>query len=281
MLLRLKGRGLLFLVTVFFSRGPLLFLFVPKGPEYRLHAMVFLSRSLAIMTLYYYEEIHQIQEPIYLGNLAIVFLALAGASLASWSVGENRSGSITDPGFGVHPAVQFFFSFLQMAGIAGCLFGLRRYSIMFYFCFVLQLNPFIMTLIRKNLCSKKVGVTFYGAMLVGGLIVGELELQRYPGVTYNHRVCQDLIMHSATLLRLGPRLPVLKYIQNNKFVMWLLLGLLLQKIRPHFDQAGEGGLSDEVIFIHRLLVVSTLTLWTWKGFVRGRIGVNVEKKKEV
>jgi len=243
--------------------------------------MVFLSRSLAIMTLYYYEEINQIQTPIYLGNLAIVFLALAGASLASWSVGENRSRSITDPGFGVHPAVQFFFSFLQMAGVSGCLFGLRCYSIMFYFCFLLQMTPFSMTLIRKHLCSKKVAVTLYGAMLVGGLIVGELELQRYPGVAYNHRVCQDLIMHSATLLRLGPRLPLLKYIQNNKFVMWLLLGLLLQKIRPYFDQAGEGGLSDEVIFIHRLLVVSTLTLWTWKGFVRGRIGVNVEKKKEV
>ena len=234
------------------------------------------------MTLYYYEEVKQIKEPIYMGNLAICVATIIGSSLASWSVGDQyRSRTITDPGLGVHPAVQFFYSHLQMAGFSGCLYGLRRYSIMFYFCFILQIQPFFMTLRRKNLSSKFVGLIVYSAMLIGGVIVGEFELRRYPGVTFNHRVCQDIITHLATVLRLGPRLPVLKYIQNNKYVMWLLLGLLLQKIRPYFDKAGEGGLSDEVIFIHRLLVVSTLTLWAWKGFVRGRIGVNVEKKKEV
>ena len=51
-----------------------LFFPVPKGPEYRLHALVFLSRSLAILALYHYERVHHMETPIYEANWAIVLV---------------------------------------------------------------------------------------------------------------------------------------------------------------------------------------------------------------
>ena len=229
------------------------------------------------MTLYYYEEVNQIKEPMYMGNLAIVLATVMCSSLSSWYVGdEYRSSTIRH--VGVHPAVEFFYSHLQMAGFSGCLYGLRRYSIMFYFAFILQIQPFFMTLRRKNLSSKTVGLFVYSAMLIAGWIVGEYELRHYPGVTYNHRVCQDLITLLATLLRLGPRLPVISILQNNKYLMWLSLGLLLRQIRPYFDNAGEGGLSEQVIFLRHILIGAVLLVWLWKGFLRDRYRIGVEKK---
>jgi hypothetical protein len=66
-------------------------------PEYRLHSLVFLSRSLAIMCVYYYEQHYQL-EPNYIFNFAIVMVTLIAADASSWSVGENRSSSIRELG---------------------------------------------------------------------------------------------------------------------------------------------------------------------------------------
>jgi hypothetical protein len=94
-------------------------------PEYRLHSLVFLSRSLAIMCVYYYEQCYQL-EPNYIFNFAIVVATLIAADISSWSVGENRSSSIRE--LGVPPGVQYFFSYMQLAATAGSCFSLRSLS---------------------------------------------------------------------------------------------------------------------------------------------------------
>jgi hypothetical protein len=88
------------------------------------------------MTLYYYEQVNQINTPLYDVNFLIVMATLFAADVSSWSVGTNRSGSIRE--LDTHPAVKFFFSFMQFGATSGCLYGLRRYSIMFYMAFIVQ-----------------------------------------------------------------------------------------------------------------------------------------------
>lgn len=88
------------------------------------------------MTLYYYEQVNQIETPLYDINFLIVMATLFAADVSSWSVGTNRSGSIRE--LDTHPAVKFFFSFMQFGATSGCLYGLRRYSIMFYMAFIVQ-----------------------------------------------------------------------------------------------------------------------------------------------
>ena len=233
------------------------------GPEYRLHALVFLSRSLAIIALYYCEQIQQ-KEPQFDANFAIVMATLFAADLSSWSVGDHHSGSIRDLE-ATPAAVKFFFSFMQLGATTGCLYGWpRRCSLMFYFVFILQVNPFLMTLRRKNLLSKPMIVTMYGIMLCGGMGMTIYEIWNYTALPLNTFLCQGVIINLATLLRLGPRLPVVRCVQDNKFLLWLSLGLLLRKIRPVFDQ--EEDISKETMNLCQFLRISMLALFVWKGF---------------
>ena len=125
-----------------------LFFPTPKGPEYRLHALVFLSRSLAILALYHYERVHHMETPIYEANWAIVLVTLVLADLSTRSVGRDHSNSIRD--LETHSAVKFFFSFMQLGATSGCLYGLRRFGVVFYFTSILQFTPLLMTLRRKS-----------------------------------------------------------------------------------------------------------------------------------
>lgn len=89
---------------------------------------------------------------------------------------------------------------------------------------------------------------------------------------FNSFYCQGLIVNLAALLRLGPRLPVLRIIQDNKYLMWLTLGLLLRQIRSTFDEP----LDKQTIVICQFLRISMFALGIWKGFVRDR-QVSVKK----
>jgi hypothetical protein len=61
-------------------------------PEYRAHSLVFLLRSLAFLTLNWYEQVNNIS-PNYYWNLVIVMGSMAGADLGSKLCGdEYKSG---------------------------------------------------------------------------------------------------------------------------------------------------------------------------------------------
>lgn len=243
-------------------------------PEYRLHALVFLSRSLAVLCVYYYEQYFQLP-PNYDMNFLIVMLTLFAADVSSWSVGDNRSGSIRE--LDTHPAVKFYFSVMQFGATAGCLYGLRRFSLMFYMAFIVQINPFLMTLRRKNLLSKTVVVTMYGFGLVGGIGIVFYEYLVFAPSGFNCVLCQGFIINLAAILRLGPRFPVIRYIQDNKYLLWMALGLLLRYIRPTFDEP----LSRNMNILCQGLRISMFGLGVWKGWLREYFFIKTQSLRKV
>ena len=242
-------------------------------PEYRLHALVFLSRSLLCCCVMYYEQYYHLP-PNYDFNFLIVLFTLLMADVSSMSV-EHRSGSIRE--LDTHPAVKFFFSFMQFGATAICLYGLRRFSIMFYMVFIVQVNPFLMTLRRKNLLSKTFVLTTYGVGLTGGLGLGFYENWFHSPSGFNCLYCQGLILNLATLMRLGPRLPLVRYVQDNKYLLWILLGCLLRYIRPWFDTRDP--LSTNLLSICQVARFSMFGLGLWKGFIRDWYTVNNRKNE--
>jgi hypothetical protein len=135
---------------------------------------------------------------------------------------------------------------------------------MFFIAFIVQLNPFPMTLRRKNLLSKSVVVTIYGIGLVFGIVLSLYEFSTYTANGFNAYRCQNLFACLATLLRLGPRLPIIRYVQGNKYVLWLLLGYLMSMVRSMFDKP----LSRTMVTLCMGMRLITVALGIWKGWLR-------------
>lgn len=231
-------------------------------PEYRLHALVFLSRSLLSCCVYYYEQQYHLP-PNYNINLVIVILALVAADISSASV-EHSSGSIRD--LDTHPAVKFLFSDMQFKATTIFLCGVRRFSIVFYTAFVVQVNPFLMTLRRKNLLSKNAVLTLYGAMLAFGFVTVAYEYGENAPNPLNSILCQGFIANTASILRLGPRIPIIRHIQDNKYLLWIMMAFLYRYIRPFFDTKEE--LPQPFGTIVQSLRVLLFSLFLWKGWIR-------------
>ena len=231
-------------------------------PEYRLHALVFLSRALMCCCIFYYEQYYQLP-PNYDLNFVLVILTLLAADMSSGSV-EHRSGSIRE--LDTHPAVKYFFSWMQFGATSLYLYGARRFSLIFYTAFVVQLNPFLMTLRRKNLLSKNEVLSLYGAMLAGGFFIAVYEYGGNAPNGFNGFLCQGLIANIATVLRLGPRIPIIRHIQDNKYVLWIVLGFLLRYIRPFFDT--KEALPHPFGTIVQVLRGLVFLLFAWKGWIK-------------
>jgi hypothetical protein len=107
---------------------------------------------------------------------------------------------------------------------------------MFFMSFIVQINPFLMTLRRKNLLGKNGVVTIYGCLLVFANIFMLNECSTYSTNGFNSFWCQNLIASFGALLRLGPRIPLIRQIQTNKYLLWLLLSLVMARVRPIFDE---------------------------------------------
>lgn len=86
----------------------------------------------------------------------------------------------------------------------------------------------------------------------------------YTRLPWNSFLCQGVIINLSVLLRLGPRLPLVAVVQNNKYLLWLVMGLVLRQIRPMFEQET---LSLKAISVCQCLRVSMVALGVWKGFL--------------
>jgi hypothetical protein len=73
-----------------------------------------------------------------------------------------------------------------------------------------------------------------------------------------------LFARLATLLRLGPRLPIIRYVQENKYVLWLLLGCLMSMVRSLFDKP----LSSAMVTLCKVMRLVTVAPGIWKGWPR-------------
>ena len=106
-------------------------------PEYRYHSLVFVSRSLLAMLLYWYEQHNNISEPLYIGNVIIVLATMLAADASSFSQKQYASKSIRQ--LDISRVTSYFFSVCQFYATAGVLFGVRRFTIQFLMVFVVQL----------------------------------------------------------------------------------------------------------------------------------------------
>jgi hypothetical protein len=204
-------------------------------PEYRYHSLVFVSRSLAAMLLFWYEQTPTSSthsEPYYWGSVIIVLLTLVAADLSTASAQQYASKSIRE--LDVSRATRYFFTVCQFYATAGVLFGVRRYTLQFLNVLVVQLNPFLFTLRRKNLISHTATVTIYGILLFFGFTVCVYEYTSTGGLVLLRTVAfiGNLAIVWRTSLLFGFLSPSWRRALQNKYLIWTVLGILTQYMRP-------------------------------------------------
>lgn len=209
------------------------------------------------MALYWYEEYFGIDPPMYQASVLIVLATMAAADWATASQ-KHQSKSIRD--LDISRVTSYFFSVCQFYATAGVLFGVRRYTIQFLNVFVVQLNPFLMTLRRKNLISHYLTVTIYGCMLIFGFTVCVYEYTRF-GISMLRTVAA--VGNIAILWRTNSVLPFSKSVRNilqNKYLIWTVLGVAVQYLRPLATQ--------EMSFQRRILYTTGMALVILNGYVK-------------
>ena len=193
-------------------------------PEYRLHSIIFASRNLCIMTTlllvfgdHYYcvDQQSHCYYYVFLLSINIVLCTCYVADVASKSVPkETRSNTIR----GLHAPfwAKYIFSILQFYATTACLVPTTcPYSKQYIMLFVVQINAFFMTLMRKNLISHLTVVALYGIVIIGGATIGLSIL--YNDGTFFYFVS---ISNFAAILRLGP-------INLNKYVLWICVSFVI------------------------------------------------------
>jgi len=190
-------------------------------PEFRLHSIIFACRSLACMSLTWWERrFDPTGEPRYWANVVIVFATLIAADASTASL-DPISRSNTIRGLDTGPLYKFAFSFMQFLGTCGCLVGIRSFAGQFAIVFIIQVYAFTLTLRRKNLVSHRATVVIYAYQLTIGASAAQIEIWKAGGV---QAMFMFPALASATcLLRVGAGL--------NKYVVWAILSALIQFAR--------------------------------------------------
>jgi hypothetical protein len=114
-----------------------------------------------------------------------------------------------------------------------------------------------MTLRRKNLASHGVLVTIYGVALFGAGCIAVFEFNL---AGFNTVRAVFFIGSIGAILRTGPRVPVLRIVQDNKYLLWIVLYLLMEQIRPQLDQP----IPPLVLVVVRATNISLLLLGYYK-----------------
>jgi hypothetical protein len=217
-------------------------------PEYRLHSLVFLCRNLAFMLLFYMEQQYYNAEEYHRWNIIIILATMAAADWSSYSQGPNHTSGFARE-LDVPAIVKYFFSMAQLGATAMILHGQRRYTMHFIMVIIIQGNAFLMTVRRKNLASHALLTSIYGAALLGAGFVAWLEYSR-AGMNTVRAV--SIVGFMATILRTGPRVPILSIVQNNKYLLWISLYLFHETyIRPNLN---------EEMTLQRKLINASVTL---------------------
>lgn len=196
-------------------------------PEYRIHSLVFTSRSLAFILLLWYEQTmtfaYRYERPsvqYYFMDLVVVLATCVAADLGSFVFQDKKHHSNTVRGATfTDPFEQYFASEMQLFLTAYCLVGYRRYTLHLVAVFVIQITSFLLTMRRKNVAPQSVLTACYTLLLVGGFCAMIVDTyQSYStlvGATFGS---------VAAILRLGP-------LHVNKYVLWLGLGLVVHYLR--------------------------------------------------
>ena len=189
-------------------------------PEYRIHSLVFTSRSLACMLLIWSEQKTNSVGQHHFLDTVIVLATCAAADYGSSLQGEHRSSTVRGTTY-TDPYGKWFASEMQFQLSAICLVGMRRYTLHLTAVTVIQVNSFLMTLRRKNVASHEVLTGAYGLLLIGAFWIGAADDD------YNDMMLVSGTYGSlATILRMGP-------LHMNKYALWTLLGASLWFLRTY------------------------------------------------
>ena len=194
-------------------------------PEYRLHSIVFAWRCLLAMLITWAEAKLGL-EPQYALNMALVIVCFMASDYASASVGEHASKSIRD--LPVPPVVQFAASWLQFHMTQQIILGVRRYSVMFVYVLIIQVNAFLMTVQRKNLGSVGSTMGCYFCMLVVGYYTVTSELVRAGG--WPLFLASNALGNAAAVARMSG-----SWLGGHKYLMWSLVGVITHLTRHTFE----------------------------------------------
>ena len=194
-------------------------------PEYRLHSLVFLCRSCVAVALRVWQRENGLG-PNYTINWLIILTAMACADLASYSVGDNSSNSIRNVDAPVF--VKYYFSIMQFGGTSFILCS-PRCSLIFYYAFVVQFNPFCMTLVRKNLISHSTNMALYALELACGLGLALFEGFLYEKPDYAGYFAIIMMALMAAIWRMGPW-PKWFEPFRNKYLIWTIMFVLFQRV---------------------------------------------------
>jgi hypothetical protein len=200
--------------------------------QYRWHALIFTTRSVLFIALYWYEQQKNL-EPDYNINFALAMSVMAAADCATWAAGDDRSNTVREldgPGM-----VKFAFSSMQFNVTAFFIVGIRSCAVPFYALVGVQITAFVGTLRRKGVFNSK----FWGGFVYGSLLVGGFVVQ-----AYQYHVAGGERMHLfgraiallAAFLRLTPLLPSFCWPLQNKFVIWTLVYFIVRHYRPMVSQ---------------------------------------------
>lgn len=225
-------------------------------PQYRWHSLIFTTRCILILALYWYEQRHGL-EPNYDANFFIVLLGLVAADCVNYAVGEefcsNTMRELDGPA-----AVKFIYSAALFHVTVFFIMGLRFYAVPFYGLVPIQMTPFVGTLRRKRVMTSD----FLGAFIFGSILVGGFATQAY----YYHRAGGER-MHLfgrsiallAAFLRLSP-LPYFCYPLQNKYFIWTLMYLIVRQVRPV--------IGDLNVVKLRLLVLALIASLAVSGYIK-------------
>lgn len=193
-----------------------------QWPQFRLHNIIFVCRSLAIMTVMFLEEESHPRNWFYSANLILVLATCAAADVSSHycSACSDTIRDLDAPAF-----ARYYFSVSQFYATAVCLVGLRRYTLQFLMVSFTQLTAFLMTLQRKNLASPRALIGINAVILVMGFSVGCFELVRARALCL-----VGTVANGAAVLRMGP-------LQMNKYLLWMGMGAILHWGRPMWDMS--------------------------------------------
>ena len=240
-------------------------------PEYRMHALIFLTRSLVVMVRYWYEDRYHLPR-WYDFNFFAVLATLAAADGASYSVRTAQSNSVRN--LETHPAVRYFFSVTQFQATSALLMGQRRYAMCFLIVAVVQLTPFMATLRRKNLLGRQWMVFLYGVLLVFSGIIGNLYS---PGATVIEKRVSFVFGYVAALWRMLPLPKAVRWLQN-KYLIWCTLGLLMRRWRDSFPHWTLHNMLWAVRYMQILVVLlGYYKTYYEDGYKINRIGATVKK----
>mmetsp|Transcript_19955 Transcript_19955/g.28590 ORF Transcript_19955/g.28590 Transcript_19955/m.28590 type:complete len:211 (-) Transcript_19955:90-722(-) len=155
-------------------------------PEFRLHSIVFASRSLAIMLLLYFTRIFNAEILLYLrGAVVIVTMILADVITNSFKDQGKTMRAMPFPDYAPHflrNNLNRFYSISQIFATAQMFFciGLDE---AFLVLFPIQIAAFLMTCVRKSIISAGAWHFYYAAALGLNYIIA--PILQYSSSTNN------------------------------------------------------------------------------------------------